>query len=300
VKRPTHYLRVLINHRKKTKFLVAHLLAESRLSPLFLIRRERYVMRFYPTALSRSCWVYADERRSHERLFRAFLRPGDVMADVGANIGTHTLEAASLVGPGGRVYAMEAHPRTHRFLAANVRLNQFDNVVTFNTAVGCESDSITFTDSHYDDMNRVDEQGGLPKFPTRAIASGLPLEKKLGIEVPMRRLDDLLSGEARPIRLLKIDVEGYEKFVLAGASDTLAKTKAIFIEMMPENFQVYGYGNEDVAEILSRHGFTLYDIDDAGRLVKIPSKALPHKSADLLALRDASPFHEGWVGASRS
>lgn len=300
MKRPAHYLRVLISHPKKTKFLVAYLLAKTHLSPLFLIRRERYVMRFYPTALSRHCWVYADERRAHERLFRAYLRPGDVMVDVGANIGTNTLEAASLVGPGGRVYAVEAHPRTHRFLAANIRLNQFGNVVTFNTAVGCESGSITFTDSHYDDMNRVDERGRLPEFRPLAIASGFPLEKKLGIEVPMRRLDDLLSGEARPIRLLKIDVEGYEKFVLTGASDTLAKTEAIFIEMEPENFRVFGYGNEDVAEILSSRGFTLYDIDDAGRLVKMTSKALPHKKADLLALRDASHFPEGWVGASRS
>jgi FkbM family methyltransferase len=281
VKHPAHYLRVLMSHPKKTKFLMAYLLAKTRLSQLLLIRRERYVMRFYPTALSRSCWVYADERRSHERLFRACLRPGDVMVDVGANIGTHTLEAASLVGPGGRVYAMEAHPRTYRFLAANIRLNQFGNVVTFNTAVGCENGSITFTDSHYDDMNRVDERGQ-------------------GIEVPMRRLDDLLSEEPRPIRLLKIDVEGYEKFVLAGASDTLAQTEAIFIEMEPENFQVFGYGNEDVAETLSSRGFRLYDIDDAGRLVKMTSKALSHKKGDLLAFPDASTVPEGWAGASRS
>jgi len=184
VKRPAHYLRVLASHRKKTKFLVAFLLAKTHLSRFFLIRRERYVMRFYPTALSRSCWVYADQRRSHERLFRAFLRPGDVVVDVGANIGTHTLEAASLVGPGGRVYAVEAHPRTHRFLAANIRLNRFGNIITSNNAAGAEIGSITFTGSHYDDMNRVDERGR-------------------GIEVAMRRLDDLLSGEARQIRLLK-------------------------------------------------------------------------------------------------
>lgn len=63
-----------MGHPKKTKFLVAYLLAKTHLSQLFLIRRERYVMRFYPTALSRSCWVYADERRSPERLFRVTRR----------------------------------------------------------------------------------------------------------------------------------------------------------------------------------------------------------------------------------
>ena len=88
--------------------------------------------------------------------------------------------------------------------------------------------------------------------------------------------------------------------MLAGASDTLAQTDAIFIEMAPENFQVFGYGNEDVAEILTSHGFSLYDIDDAGRLMPVTSKALPHKKADLLALRDLSQFPEGRVGASRS
>ena len=89
---------------------------KSGFSSLFKIKQEGFSLKFYPSSMSRVLWVdqYLSQERYKEgqRFFRSYLRPNDVVVDVGANIGFFTLMSSILVGKFGKVYAIEAHPKT--------------------------------------------------------------------------------------------------------------------------------------------------------------------------------------------
>jgi FkbM family methyltransferase len=145
------------------------------------------------------------------------------------------------------VYAIEAHPRVFRYLADNVALNAFPHVVLENCAVGAEAGSVAFADSVSDDLNYVviGDDGG-PQM-----------------RVSRRTLDEIVPHDL-PIALLKIDVEGYERFVLAGATSTLQRTAVVFIEVYEALTRRFGYEAKELGQILRRAGFNLFrhDPDD--------------------------------------
>jgi FkbM family methyltransferase len=157
-----------------------------------------------------------NDRQEEDRLLASYLREGDCMVDVGANVGTLALTAAGRVGQAGIVYAFEGHPRVYRYLQENVALNGFANVRAFNLAIGDVDGTTQFSDLRSDDQNSIVRRGE-------------------GITVPMRPLDAL--GIIEPvIHLLKIDVEGYERFVLEGARELLARTLTVYFESWDTHF----------------------------------------------------------------
>jgi len=182
-------------------------LMKLRLSSLFRIRQEGFFLKFYPSSMSRVLWVeqYLSQEsyKEEQQFFRAYLRPNDVVIDVGANIGFFTLISSMLVGKYGRVYAIEAHPRIYKYLQGNIALNGIENVRTFNVALGNRNGVVTFSDGKSDDTNLV-------------------ITNDSGITVPIRRLDEI-EIENDSVSLLKIDVEGYEKFVIEGGEYLLQK-----------------------------------------------------------------------------
>ncbi|MFZ0828499.1 MAG: FkbM family methyltransferase [Verrucomicrobiia bacterium] len=141
-----------------------------------------------------------------------FLRPGDMLADVGANVGAFTIMAAGVAG--ARVVAFEASPDTFAMLARNIRLNDLqDRVRAIHAAAGRGEGQAFFsiglgTENH--------------------IATGMA-EGSL-VTVKVTTLDKELA--ASPPNLLKVDVEGFETEVFAGATNTLRQSglRAILVE----------------------------------------------------------------------
>jgi FkbM family methyltransferase len=196
-------LSMLMRQRRPVRFLLSRLLMRAGVSHLFRINRGRYRLIFFPTALSASLWGDPVNRLREEDFLAGWLRPGDTAIDVGANIGSVTLALASAVGPAGQVVAFEAHPRLYQCLVANIALNKAPHVVAHARAAGAAEGLVGFSDGSNDDENSV--------------VSGAA-----SLQVPVSRLDDF--APQGPVRLLKIDVEGYEPVVLAGAGKTLART----------------------------------------------------------------------------
>jgi FkbM family methyltransferase len=130
--------------------------------------------------------------------------------------------------------SVEAHPRTARFLHENVHLNRASHVRVHATAVGKSEGRVWISDNRSDEQNAVAEASG--------------------IEVPMALLDDLVPA-GLPVRLLKIDVEGYERFVLEGARETLARTDAVYFEVSQDMYGRFGYSVDDVFGLLRECGF---------------------------------------------
>jgi len=207
----------------------------SGLSSLLTIDRGSYRLRFYPSAGSATLWLEQGRESSDERVFRSLLRDGDTVIDVGANIGNLSLLASTLVGPEGKVFAIEAHPRTHSYLVGNIELNRASNVIPIHAACGCETGTVNLSENRSDDQNAV---------------------ATTGVAVPLRRLDDIIGLQVnKRIALLKIDVEGYEKFVLEGASQLLARTDAVYFESWNAHFSRYQYSLQEVLALLRRFGF---------------------------------------------
>lgn len=142
------------------------------------------------------------------------VRPGDVFVDVGAHIGLHTITGSRASGPSGRVISLEPHPVTSRWLRENVQLNDLENVTVHAAAAGVANGRAAFSDRPLEDRNALEHDGSLL--------------------VEVVRLDDLL-GDVDRVRLLKIDVEGSELDVLAGATAVLQRTDAVLVEAWSEH-----------------------------------------------------------------
>jgi len=144
------------------------------------------------------------------RLLRRLLRPGRHAVDVGANIGYYLLLIESLVGPTGSVSCFEPEPENLAELERNVRANGFANVRVTAAAVGAEEGRVAL---------RLGMNGAVA-----AAGEG-------DVTVPLVPLDSALTG---PVDFLKIDVEGYEGFVLTGARRIRREHRpALFVEVHP-------------------------------------------------------------------
>lgn len=267
-----------VSGRKAARQMAADALITTGLCRLLTFSYQGCRLRFYPSNISRQLWCDPASRNEAAEydFLRRYLRPGDHVIDVGANIGTMTLLAARLTAPDGEVLAFEAHPQTHRYLAGNVTLNRLRNVRLHNIALGDKTGEIRFSDRRDDDMNRIAEGSG--------------------IAVPLCRLDDLCGARmGRPnarIALLKIDVEGYEKFVLEGATDTLALTDCVHFEAEESHYANYGYHFDAVRALLSQAGFSLWRFAEEDALAPLTADYSPVRLENLLAVRDMVTFRE--------
>jgi FkbM family methyltransferase len=159
---------------------------------------------------------------------RSLLRPGDVFVDVGANVGYHTLLASRLVGPGGRVLAVEPGAASYAALRANLDLNGTSNVTALQVAAGFDETKALLFDPPPGNLGRSSI-----RYSHRARSLG---DERLatGTQVDVRPLSELLPADDRErLRLVKIDVEGYEVEVLRGLESVLragART-AVLVEV---------------------------------------------------------------------
>ncbi len=235
-----------------------------------MIQQNGFVLRFYPTALSAALWIDPSNRNAEELFFQRYLRQGDTVVDVGANIGSTALASSIIVGKTGQVFAIEAHPRIFRYLVENVKLNQVTNIFPYHVALGDKSGEIHFSDKKADDENFV-------------------IDHASGINVPVHRLDNLDINTAE-ITLLKIDVEGFEKYVLEGASKRLENTKCVYFESWHQHLTRYGYTEKDIFDLLTQQGFQIFKMSTVDSLRAIPNDYISEQCENLVAVRDIDSF----------
>lgn len=177
--------------------------------------------------------------------------PGYTFVDVGANNGYFSILAAKAVGKAGKVYAIEPTPATFNRLEKNVALNQFGNILLFNVAAGDHDGSTLLNESASEDG-----ENSLLKIDNI----------KSRVHVPLMTLDRLLRN--RHINLMKIDVEGYEKEVLAGCKGLLAKKQVdrIVFEYNHRLLHDNGHDYDGVFNLLVENDFVMHEILLNGRL----------------------------------
>lgn len=193
----------------------------------------------------------------HEHCEMAFvlhaLRETDLFLDVGANIGSYTILASGAAG--ARSIAVEPVPATFAHLRTNIALNGLEGRVrSWQGGLADKAGSLTFT-SGLDTVNHV-------------LAAG---EQAAGVEVPVMTLDELLGGEAPT--LIKIDVEGYERPVLAGAQRTLADPRLLAVIMETNGSGArYGASDDELVSTMREHGFGMYAYDVFARHLNVAER----------------------------
>lgn len=269
VRHLAHCVRVLRDSPTPWRFVIGRALVVCGISEHFVIQQSGYRLRFYPSNLSEQLFAKPTLRERALTFFRQYLKPGDTVVDVGANIGDTSIVCAQAVGRAGSVYAFEPHPTVFSWLVENIRLNDLPNVTVSNLALGSAEDAVDFSNDRRDDMNRI-------------VSSGAQ-----SIRVPLKTLDAALPLLSH-VTLLKIDVEGFELFVLRGAVETLKRVSAVYVEVAEGHFAKYGYGVTDVLDTLAASGFSLFRGVDSDQLQSIDSSYRPESVENILAVRDVT------------
>ncbi len=144
------------------------------------------------------------------------LQPGDTFLDIGGHYGYFSLLASTLVGGRGRVVAFEAAPATFRVLQRNAGATV--NLTAYHRAVSDDTEPLRFYEfpNLYAEYNTLDVE----QFREEPWYAANPPRE---VRVPAVRLDDFLPEAGLRPDLIKIDVEGAEDRVLAGARGYLAQ-----------------------------------------------------------------------------
>ncbi|MEQ1648129.1 MAG: FkbM family methyltransferase [Hyphomicrobiaceae bacterium] len=236
-------------------------LGQSRAVSMPLIWGDRF-LGHVPEAVSSVIWRQGVFEPTTTRYVIDTLKPDDVFVDIGAHFGYFTLLASRLVGPSGKVVAIEAMTSTFEQLSKNVRHNGLENVEVHNAAAYSEATTLTFKDFGlvHSSLNTA--------FEVRGVLEG-KTAKFVSVDVQARRADDILAPlQNRRVALIKIDAESSEEFVLQGLSGTLGRSRPDVL------LELGGAQADDLARIESivkllfaqgHHSFRLTD----GRLVPV-------------------------------
>jgi len=217
-------------------------------------------------------------RRMYEEGTIQFLRrvlvPGMSFLDVGANLGLHTTVAASLVGPSGRVIAVEPQADLCDLVRLNVTQNGLSNVSVIHAALGRQNGTAELHHVH----------AGNPAAAALRLQLG---EQSLSSSpVPLRTLADVLgeAGLESSDLVVKIDVEGAELEVLEGAADCfdLRPPSIMFVECNDHHLRRFGASSLDLLGKLAALGYRVSSLRRGRRFDHAPSAPV---NADVIAWR---------------
>ena len=194
------------------------------------------------------------------RLLPNLVLHGDVVVDVGANVGILTARLSRLVGPTGLVIAVEPSPRC----VDDLRwvLEGMSNVTLVQAALGATKGTVSFTG-----WDNPDHRGLGTAVPGHRAGLEENWHDGATIEVPQRRLDEVLAEfvDDGEIGLLKVDVEGYEADVLNGAPDLFrsGRVRAAIMEVTP------GLDADWVGDLISDSiGYRAFAICERGQILR--------------------------------
>lgn len=203
-----------------------------------------------------------------KKVFRSVIKKGDRVLDVGANIGFHTLYFAELVGEDGKVTAFEPVPNNFAALNANLKLNNFQNIETKNIALSNKQEKLHIA---------ADENSQNPgAYNLFDLSGDIVIDCFLG--------DNIIGNDK--VDVIKIDVEGYESFVIDGLLQTIKKNRpTIIFEFDKFYHQKTGRPNDYIFSILQELNYRFMHVYKDG------PKPIAHfnnlQSGNILAIPNA-------------
>lgn len=209
-------------------------------------------------------WKFSSLEAFETELLRKAIRPGMIVADIGANIGYYTLLMGQLVGPKGVVHAFEPDPNNFRLLVKNIAANNLPNIIPIQKAVSDRSGMIKLyiCKEHRGDHRIFESDDNRPS-----------------IDVAQTSIDDYFENNPN-LDLIKMDVQGAEQLVIKGFTKTIKSNEHIVIitEFSPDLLRKSGGDPEEFLKSLIIFGFTIQFIDEKNKQLK------PIKKEELINL----------------
>ena len=182
--------------------------------------------------------------------------PGNIILDIGTNIGSTLLMFAQKVGSTGKVFGFEPDTDNYKACMSNIQLNDFKNIKVENIGLGDEK-------GEYNLIVDTETNRGMNRISHDA-------EQFNGSKI---KVDTLASWHASSaistIDLIKIDVEGYEYKVLTGGIDLLKKFKpTLFIELDDNNLRAVGNNASELVELLQGLNYKVFHSINGKEILK--------------------------------
>lgn len=193
---------------------------------------------------------------------KTLVKKGDIVFDIGAHHGFYTILLALWTGDEGKVIAFEPSVHNFKILQKNIEINNLQNVITINKAVGSRDEKVSISD----DCNAT------------VVKKSTYLQ-----EIEMTFLDKYL--EYTP-NFMKIDVEGYETEVLKGAQKILENKPKIDLELHVNEINTLGFKMEDIFKALKKDNYTLWIQESGENIPKLYNNEpiVAHQQVHLFAI----------------
>lgn len=199
------------------------------------------------------------------KLLLPTIRPGDIIADVGAHVGLYAVAMGARTGASGKVLAVEADPGNLPHLRAHLKLNEVDGIVQVVPKA-------------------LSDHEGRAVWHSQDVQSGLlpGANAGQGVSVEMTTLDRLV-GKGR-LDLMLVDIEGFEEAALRGGVRLLAdpsrRPRLIVVEVHPYAWPASGGSSESLLSLLRSVGYEVSWLDGSpvteitayGHVMAVPVK----------------------------
>lgn len=174
------------------------------------------------------------------------LQSGDIAFDIGANIGWYSVLLDRLSTGNAQIFAFEPDPESYELLKRNLSTNRASRVTPLNVALGDKPGTA--------ELRRYSKRSNNGRHTLLAGNEGGEV-----VQVPVQTLAGFWEANGlgeRPIRFMKIDVEGYEYFVLRGANELLSRCERVLLEFSPDGLRLAGLKREDFIDLLAQARLT--------------------------------------------
>lgn len=188
-----------------------------------------------------------------EAIIQQSLRPGDIYVDVGAQLGFTALQAFEQIGPAGRALLIDADPRAIRGLKRMIRSIPREKRPKTRVVHRVCSDAPGQTL----DFELLDVVGH------SKVSTGGDQRRVAHFEIETVSLDGLLENLRKPVRFMKIDVEGHEISVLKGMQCLLSERR-VEVLVLEKNLGLLEqslHSGRDLFSFLTHFGYSGYSLE---------------------------------------
>ena len=194
------------------------------------------------------------------KFVKKILKPGDTFIDVGAYIdGWYTLLASNIVGKNGKVFSFEPHPYYAERLRKSIMLTKFKNITLENCGLSDKT------------RKAILYQGGLASSFIKHHTESLTKIKAKKIESRLITLDSYVKNKnIKNIKLIKIDVEGFEMKVISGSRNILKNSPPAYllIETVDEFLKNADSSESNLISFMKNFGYKPYMFNNNGKVGK--------------------------------
>jgi FkbM family methyltransferase len=187
--------------------------------------------------------------KQETEIIKKIVNQGDVVLDIGANIGYFTLLFSRLVGPSGKVYSFEPEPENFSLLKKNVELNNYKNIILIQKAVSNENRKIKlFLSMNNEGDHQIYDSG----------------ENRNFIEIDSIRLDDYFKNFEKKINFIKMDIQGAECKAIEGMQNILEKNNQLKLITEYWPYGLINFDDEPLAfpKLLLGKKYHPYDLNE--------------------------------------